>query len=127
MKEFQKLIEKAGFSTGSGMPLGGFYFFAKNKERDAAYVAVSLRRMAMHGWMSLDVMFGVKADAGKIADAEKIVRGAYNFTMFKTDEARGMKIWRIVCRKKEAEEAVEEDPAPAPKEKKSTKTKKSKQ
>lgn len=128
MKEVQKIIEKAGFSAGSGMPLGGFYFFANNKSADAAYVAVARGRMAMPGFMTLDIMFNRNADAEKMDKAREMLVAGYDVTFFKTEETERCLLWRLTLRKKAAEEVKEAPaPAPAPKKKKSTKTKKNEQ
>ena len=128
MREVQKIIENAGFATGSGMPLGGFYFFAHNKAADAAYIAVARGRMSMPGFMTLDIMFNRNADAEKMDKAREMLVAGYDVTFFKTEETARCLLWRLTLRKK-AEEEVKEAPAPAPapKKKKSTKTKKNEQ
>lgn len=127
MKEVQKIIEKAGFAAGSGMPLGGFYFFANNKETDAAYVAVARGRMAMPGFMALDIMFRRNADAEKMEKARELLIAGYDVAFFKTEETARCLLWRLTLRKKDEQpekEAEKDESAPAPKKKKSTKTKK---
>lgn len=130
MKEVKKIIENAGFATGSGMPLGGFYFFAHNKDADAAYIAVARGRMSMPGFMTLDIMFNRNADAEKMDKAREMLVAGCDVTFFKTEETARCLLWRLTLRKKAAEEVKEAPapaPAPAPKKKKSTKTKKNEQ